>query len=166
MPLASALGGLDRAHRIEDHRWLPEQRSITFDGRDIFAPTAAALASGRLRIEQIGPPCVPMDLALPTAQCVDGEVRGEVVAIDHFGNLITNVEQRNLDQLGDGNPLRVHLPGCGPVKMVSTYGDVARGDIAAMVGSGAMLEVAVRDGSAATRLALAPGVAVLVTATG
>lgn len=124
---------------------LPEP-STTFDGRDVFAPAAARLARGTPLVE-LGPPLEsPVRLRMPDPVRRGREVRGEVIAVDRFGNLVTNLP-------GDGleGPFRVEVAG-RRVEVARSYGHVEPGTLLAVVNSDGRVEVAVRDGSAAERL--------------
>jgi hypothetical protein len=134
---------------------VPPGASATFHGRDVFSPAAAALATGT-PLERLGsayPSPVVRRTAAPALQ-QDGAILGEVVMIDRFGNAITNVP----------GPLpgyrlwigAMHLP------VLQTYADVSPGDPLALTGSSGLIEIAVRQGNAAQRLALTRGMAVLL----
>ena len=146
LPAAEVLGGVTSCHEITGHRFLPEQRSATFHGRDVFAPTAAAIACGALTLDELGAEVEPRasSLAEPTL-LGDGGVVASVVAVDRFGNLVTNVTETYLYNLGS-RP-RLELPDGTSLQIRRTYGDVAVGDVLALVGSSGALEVAVREGS-------------------
>jgi S-adenosylmethionine hydrolase len=150
--LGRASGGGSRCVRIDD-RALGSAVAPTFHGRDVFAPAAAALATGR--------PLAALGAALGDPVLVeepaavregDGAV-GEVVALDRFGNATTNIP----GAWGDRSVLEV--AGLR-VPVARTYGDVDPGEPVAVVDSEGRLEVAVRDGSAADRLGIAPGTSV------
>lgn len=130
---------------------VPPQASATFHGRDVFAPAAARLAQGA-SFDSIGRPvtdwyCSP----LPALRRVGNEVVGEVVYVDRFGTLVTNLPEG----ASAGSRLRVGGTDAGPLRR--TFGDVAPGELVAYVGSGGTIEVAVRDGNAARSLALGVG---------
>ena len=131
--------------------------SVTFHGRDVFAPVAAHLANG-LPLGELGPPVDdPLTWVSPQPQRLpDGRVRAEIVYVDHFGNLVTNVRQGERGGLGE---LRVVIGGESLV-LRRTYADVAPGALLALFGSDGYLEVAVRDGSAAERLGSGVGTTV------
>lgn len=156
------LGGLDAAYRVDEHPFLLAKRSVTFHGRDVFAPTAAAIAAGLLEPADVGPPIEPVRLVLPMVSITPDRIRGEVLYCDRFGNAVTNVDGELVEQLG--RPARVRLPTGRVVKLVRTYGDVAPGAPIALVGSTGRLEVAVREGSAASLLGLQAGMSVELTA--
>jgi S-adenosylmethionine hydrolase len=132
--------------------------SRTFHGRDVFAPAAALLASGALAFEDVGAPTVPVAGEHP-AQSLRGEASasGEVVVIDRFGNLITNLEG---PWPGVENA-RVAVAG-RTLPVAGTYAELAPGALAAIFGSFGQLEIACRDGSAARTLGAQRGTAVRV----
>ncbi len=133
--------------------------SATFHGRDIFAPLAAELAAGRLRAEQLGPTgveLVPSWVDEPGR--TEGAVRGVVITVDHFGNLISNIESRWL--AGFVEP---HVyAGSRVLSIRRTYGDARPGDFLALVNSFDVLEIACAQGRAADVLGLSRGAPIVV----
>ena len=79
----------------------------------------------------------------------DGSTNGVVIAIDHFGNIVTNLITRRAGT--------IEIAG-RTIPIGRAYGDVAPGALVALVGSGGLVEIAVRDGSAALELSVARGV--------
>lgn len=133
--------------------WLP-QVSRTFHGRDIFAPVAARLALGAAP-DDLGTPitdAVRLAQAAPQRLGNDGIV-GNVVHVDRFGNLISDVPAA---WLADG-AWTCQIAGREIAALASTYAEVAPGTALALVSSGDTLEVAVRDGSAARDLGVGVG---------
>lgn len=133
---------------------VPATAAPTFHARDVFVPAAAALARG-VAITELGPVHAdPVVRRTPEPErWGDGTQRGEVIAIDRFGNAITNCIAWR------GGTLEVAglvLP------LVRTYGDVAPGTIVALTGSNGFIEIAERDGNAARKLGLTRGATVLV----
>lgn len=130
--------------------------SATFHGRDLFAPAAAALASGR-PLQTLGVPleAEPERLNIPEPSLVPGGVRGEVIYVDRFGTLVTNIGSALLP---DDARVRVQDLDLGPLRR--TFGEVPSGALLAFVGSDDSIEIAVRDGSAAERLGVGRGSAV------
>lgn len=132
---------------------VPSAAAPTFHGRDLFAPAAAALAVGT-PISELGAPLTdaPVTLAAVSPHYEGKAVVGEVIHVDRFGNLITTLTP---DLVPAYARLEVEGLEVGPVRQ--TYGDVARGELLAYIGSGGEVEIAVRDGSAATRLGIGLG---------
>lgn len=123
---------------------VPAHAAPTFHGRDVFAPAAAALAAGAA-IDTLGPPfATPIIRRTPNAvRGPDGALLGEVIAIDRFGNLVTNLVSTG-DHIVEFARRRL------PLRV--TYRDVAPGALVAMVGSSGLIEIALRDGHAAHSL--------------
>jgi S-adenosylmethionine hydrolase len=135
-----------------------EQASATFHGRDIFAPLAAELAAGRCTAADLGErsrTLVPSWVDDPT---VDANVTGLVMTIDHFGNLITNIDAPLIE--------RFHEPrvaaGNHTFKLRRTYGDVQPGEYLALINSFGVIEIARAEQSAADGLGLSRGAPVIV----
>ena len=128
--------------------WLPEVSHV-FHGRDIFSPVAAHLAAGAA-LEDLGEPFHnPVRMRLPQPARTGAGWQGEIVHIDHFGNLSTNIRQEHL-----GWPPRMKLRVCGVEidGMVHTFGERPPGALVALYGSTGNLIVSVVNGSAAGRL--------------
>ena len=160
---------LARRAAIEDVRSLErasqrrEPVSPTFHGRDLFAPAAAFLACGGAPAE-LGPPLdAPVELPLPHPRREGSRLAGEVLHIDRFGNAITNLGRSGVEAIAGGRPATIEAAG-RRLPLVRTYGDVADGEALALIGSADLLEVAVRNGSAATALGLERGSEVTVAA--
>jgi S-adenosylmethionine hydrolase len=146
-----------RAHLLSDPRVVPEPASATFHGRDLFAPVAAWLAAGG-DAAAVGPAVAdPVRLPWPVARRHGPEVHGECLRADGFGNVITSIRARDLD---GAQPAGVVVAG-REARVVHTFGEGAPGEPLALLGSSGRLEIAVREGSAARLLGLAPGAPVV-----
>jgi S-adenosylmethionine hydrolase len=132
--------------------------SKTFEGRDRFAPAAAWLATG-LQIQALGRP-VPsfVRLNLPQPRTTEAGIDGEVLRVDRFGNLITNIDRVTLGSLM--GPIAVRIGSHVIAQMVSTYAGATPGALCALVGSSDRLEIAVSGGSAAETLGIGRGAVV------
>lgn len=136
--------------------WLPKP-ARTFRGRDVFSPVAARLAAG-LPLEEVGSPLavedvVALPLRPPTTH--DDHVHGEVVQVDHFGNLTLNCERADLEAAGMVLGDQVELRCAGQtlrVPFALTYGEVPPGRVAVCEDSFRTITLAVNQGSAATHL--------------
>ena len=128
--------------------WLPKVSS-TFHGRDIFAPAGAHLAAG-VPLENLGDPLDNvMRLDFPQPERVDFGYRAQVIHLDHFGNISTNVRIEHLKGRKVGS---VHLNGFNITGLVRTFGDRSPGDLVALFGSTGNLIVSVVNGNAAQHL--------------
>ena len=140
-----------QVYEIRTGRFAPDLVAPTFHGRDLFAPACAHLLAGH-PLEELGPPvATPQRLALPEPRPVAGGVDGEILHIDRFGNCATSI--RAADLAGrDPAALLVTVAGQTLHGLARTYGEVAEGALVALIGSTGRLEIAVRNGSAASRL--------------
>ena len=131
----------------------PASASPTFHGRDLFAPAAAALAVG-VPLATLGDPFqgIPERLAYTAPHYEGKTVVGEVIYIDRFGSLVTNLTTELVPNYAT---LEVEDLDLGPVRQ--TFSDVTAGGLLAYVGSGGAIEIAVRNGSAARRLGVGVG---------
>ena len=131
--------------------------SRTFEGRDRFAPAAAWLAKG-VRLGALGRPVDDYRrLDIPAPRLDEGAVAGEVLLVDRFGNLISNVDRRTFDRLTPGATLEIQVDGRPVPYLVSTYGDIPAGAVGALFGGSERLEVAANAASAAERLGVGRG---------
>ena len=131
--------------------------SRTFDGRDRFAPAAGWLAKGTALVsmgKSISNYQV-IDLARPAV--AKDRITGEVMRVDRFGNLITNIDRRTLEQFADGRPIGITIGNRDIARIVATYADAPAGELCALFGSTDHLEIAVNAGDAARALGLSRG---------
>ena len=150
---------------VRDTQYLPAGRpSMTFHGRDVFAPVAGHILNG-LDIRLLGPrPETYKLLDIPAAQADDDSVRGEIIYVDGFGNLISNIAADLVGDRFEGlDRVTVTCAGrpVGPVR--GTYGFVERGSVLAVINSMSLLEVAVNGGRADETLGLGVGADVRVS---
>lgn len=151
-PILRGDGPPPRVYRLEVRRFWRSEVSVTFHGRDIFAPVAGHLSLG-VTPADLGPPVTDwVSLTLPSPRVTADSVRGEVVMVDRFGNLLTNVAAADIM----GQRI-VEIGGRIIAKSVKTYGDAEPGTLVALMGSTGRLEIAVVSGSAADRLGLGIG---------
>ncbi len=131
---------------------VPADAAPTFHGRDVFSPAAAALAN-RARLDDLGTPITDATYApLPTPRGDGIGVVGEVLYVDRFGTLISNIPGPEVEP-----GVRIRVAGTDVGALRRTFGDVERGTLVALVGSGGTVEIAVRDGSAARLLGVGVG---------
>jgi S-adenosylmethionine hydrolase len=136
-----------------------QRPSATFHGRDIFAPVAAELAAGHCRVEELGErvsTIVPSWVDDPAVEA--RSVSGVVITIDHFGNLITNIDATLIERFR--LPL-VHA-GNHSFPLLRTYGDTRPGEYLALINSFGVVEIARAENNAAEGLGLSRGAPVVV----
>ena len=153
-----------RVVELTERKYARPTVSRTFEGRDRFAPAAAWLANG-VDLGALGPAAGALHrLAMPkpTVESESGTVLGQVLRVDRFGNLITNIDRRTFDavMMPGGDALEVHVGGHQVQRVVSTYADAGPGEICALFGSTDHLEIAANGASAAELLDLGRGAAV------
>lgn len=160
MPAARE-AGVPRAFAITDETLIRGIRSSTFHGRDLFAPAAALLARGT-PAAALGPPATElMDLDLGRGDRIGRMLRGSVLYVDPFGNVVTNIPADLLPPLGrriEVQSGRRRIRGM----VRGAYGEALRGALMIVSGSGETVEIAVREGHAARRLAVRTGATVTI----
>ena len=131
--------------------------SRTFEGRDRFAPAAGFLAKG-VALVSLGRGIQDYHtIELPRPSVSAQELSGEVVRVDRFGNLITNIDRKTFEQFAGGRAIAVLVGGRDVPRIVATYAEAPAGELCALFGSTDHLEVALNAGDAAATLKLARG---------
>jgi S-adenosylmethionine hydrolase len=143
-------GSTRRVLRVEEPRYRRASVSCTFHGRDIFAPAAAHLSCG-LDPSQLGPAILQWQcLDMPSPWPLGDGIGGEILFVDHFGNLITNIPAARIER--PPTMLTIDGQACPDIAWVRTYADAEPGRLVALVSSSGFVEVAVAQGNAAMRL--------------
>ena len=150
-PIISSHKHVDIIHLTEDKYFLPRV-SRTFHGRDIFAPVAAHLSSGINPLKMGSAVHDPVKLRIPVAEQHGGILSGQVIRVDHFGNLITNIRRRDLDRHVGTDPPAIKIGGLVIDALYKTYSDAEEDEIMALIGSSECLEIAANRGRACDRL--------------
>ncbi|AAZ54260.1 SAM-dependent chlorinase/fluorinase [Thermobifida fusca] len=169
---AEALGGIDTAVELTNESLWRHPVSRTFHGRDIYAPVGARIAAG-LPLSEAGQaldPAVLVRLSAPLRDVSGGVARGEVHAIDRFGNCQLSLHPEDLRSVvaAPGLPDRVavRLPdGSHTVAVAATFGAVPLGEPVLLTDSAGLLALAVNGGSAAQRFGLGVGAPVVLSRT-
>jgi S-adenosylmethionine hydrolase len=150
-----------RVVELTERKYARPSVSRTFEGRDRFAPAAAWLAKG-IDIAALGRSAGAIQrLEIPRPVLHAESMTGQVLRVDRFGNLITNIDRRTFEKLA-GDALDIRIGSHSVSRVVSTYADAAPGEVCALFGSTDHLEVAANGASAAETLGLARGAAVHV----
>lgn len=152
-----------RVVELTERKYARPTVSRTFEGRDRFAPAAGWVAKG-IALSSLGKSITDFQLIdLPSADVSADRVSGEVVRVDRFGNLITNIERRTVEQLASGRTIVVTAGTVEVGRLAGTYADVVTGEVCALFGSTDHLEIAVNGADAAVKLGLSRGARVTVT---
>lgn len=146
-------------HGVENENLFRHPVSHTFHGRDIFAPVAAHLSKG-LALKEIGPPMAleriqPLDEQSPKRK-KSGMIEGRIVAVDRFGNLITNIHAKDLNSLND-HRLSFTVGQYTIRGLAAFYAQSGSSDPIAIVGSRGCIEIAIPSANAAQMLKLGKG---------
>jgi S-adenosyl-L-methionine hydrolase (adenosine-forming) len=153
-------GRVDAAVRVTDFDRFGPRPGETFHGRDVFAPVAAELACGA-PLEALGETVSPDALVCldrPRAAVEKGAVRGRVVGVDRFGNLISNIRRSHLAAVAeDSAGLAVRVGSLAVAGLHRCFSDVPPGMPLAYIGGRGLLEVAVNGGNAAKRFGVETG---------
>lgn len=149
---------------VENPRLMLPRVSGTFHGRDVMAPVAAALCNGA-KLADVGPPTDHLEILQLARPRIDADhsIHGEVLHVDSFGNLITNIHRGDLVTAMRHLPdAHVHIGDTDLGRLRHTYAEAAAGEPLAIIGSGELLEIAVNRGSAAERFGGTIGAVVIV----
>jgi S-adenosyl-L-methionine hydrolase (adenosine-forming) len=165
--LAAEKDGIVQVHAIENPEFMLGNVSSTFHGRDVFAPAAAHLAN-RVLFREFGPEVKDYERLLFSKPSLNAgkELRGEVLHIDDFGNLITNVSSSDLAKLGIKitRLLNIRLKDTLlHLQLYKTYGEAPLRSALAIIGSHDLLEISVNQGSASRKLKAKVGDSLIVS---
>jgi S-adenosyl-L-methionine hydrolase (adenosine-forming) len=151
-----------RVYEIRERQFLLPAISDTFHGRDIFAPVAAFLARG-VAPEEFGPPVADLRrFTAPVARVWGDQIRGEVVHIDSFGNIVSNISRADFEQAVRERKFRILVNGKTIDRIHRTYSDQERGKALALFGSSGLLEIAIAKGRAERRIGAGKGDTIIV----
>lgn len=147
---------------LTERRYARPTVSRTFEGRDRFAPAAAWLAKG-IQLAALGRAVADIQrLDLPAPEASGDTIRGVVVRVDRFGNLVTNIDRKLVERLGVEGSVAIDAGGTAVGRLVATYAELPADGVGALFGSTDHLELAAPSASAAQRLVLGRGTVVTV----
>src|ERR1035437_1002541 len=147
-----------RAFKISNPIYLGKHVSNTFHGRDIFAPAAAYVSMG-VPVNDLGPSIadiVSLDFVRPVTNA-DGSVTGEIIHVDRFGNLVTNLELSHL-----GEYFVLEIDGHRISELKTAYADSTSNEPFLIEGSAGFVEISCRNASAANRLGVVVGMRIII----
>ena len=151
-----------RVVELTERRYARPTVSRTFEGRDRFAPAAAWLAKG-IQLTALGRPVADYQrLDVPSPAVTDDAVRGVVLHVDRFGNVVTNIDRRTFEAAVRGRPVQVVVDGHRVDQIVATYAEIPPHGICGLFGSTDHLELAANAASAAEQLGVVRGAVVEV----
>jgi len=142
---------------LNEEAYFRPRVSSTFQGRDLFAPVAARLSLG-VRPGSFGAETdvwEKLDFLRPEPK--SKELAGEIVHVDTFGNLISNIDEQTLFAFTKSRPFSVKAGRVSFSGLKRGYWEGRGGEAIALIGSGGFLEISVREGSAAKRLKMRKG---------
>jgi S-adenosylmethionine hydrolase len=157
-PAVASVGGASRVVTLENPDARIPSPGRTFDGRDVFGPAAALLASGDMDFADLGTPVDPESLTPMLLPLAEHQADGLMAAAwwtDRFGNVQTNASPDDLMMMGlrEGDTISVKVGSrTRALRWVGTYGDAAPGQLVVHVDSYGMIALAVVEGSAAEEL--------------
>ncbi len=158
--MAAKIDGIRKVYHIVEKRFMAKEVSDTFHGRDIFAPVAAHIANG-VEPSKIGRAITDfVEPEYSEAKIRRRAVDCEVVHVDGFGNVVTNLHSRDLGKtiIRYGSDFKLkHKSKSVKLRLWRTYSDVQAGALLGLVGSHGFLEIAVNQGDAAKRLKVTQG---------
>ena len=147
---------------LTERRYARPTVSRTFEGRDRFAPAAAWIAKGT-QFAALGRAVTEIQkLEIPVPEIAPDTVRGVVLRVDRFGNLVTNIDRKTVERLGQGSAITIDAAGQRISRLVATYAELPADGVGALFGSTDHLELAAPSSSAAERLQLTRGAVVTV----
>jgi len=143
-------------HLTESRYFLPHV-THTFHGRDVFAPVAAHLSLG-VDPAKMGPVIKdPVKLSSPRPHKIDDILYGQVMRVDNFGNLITNISNEDIESFLKKSKPIIHIGNLEIKKLDNIYSDVDKGEPLALIDSSNLLEIAVNFGRAAEYVGIDSG---------
>ena len=161
--LAAEKYGLKRVYRIENKKYMNCDISSTFHGRDIFSSVAAYVSLG-VKISDFGRALVNFTkIPFASPKRVSRTIEGEIIYLDGFGNIVTNIKSEHLMNLLPSNSqFEVYLENTYQLKLKlsEAYCEVAEGDFLAVIGSENFIEISSNKTSAAEKLSAKVGMKV------
>jgi S-adenosylmethionine hydrolase len=151
-----------RIVELTERRYARPTVSRTFEGRDRFAPAAGWLAKG-IELTALGRPAGGyLAIDIPSPDASNDTITGQVLRVDRFGNLVTNIDRKTFDKIAQSGAIQVAVGDHPIARFVATYAEAAAGELCALFGSTDHVEIAVNAGSAAVQLGLGRGAHVIV----
>ena len=142
---------------LAEQKYFLHKVSMTFHGRDIFAPVAAHLSLG-VKPNAFGYEIDSLEeLGFEKPIAKDGRLLGEVLHIDNFGNLVSNIDEEKLFRFIQGQPFVIRIGGKTIHGLKKGYWEGRKGEPIALFGGGGFLEISIREGNAQKTLKVKKG---------
>ncbi len=151
-----------RIVELTERRYARPTVSRTFEGRDRFAPAAGWLGKG-VDLSALGRPAGEIQhLSIPVPQVNGDTLTGEVLRVDRFGNLVTNIDHKLFSKFAQSGKIGIFAASHQVPRVVTTYAEAPAGELVALFGSTDHLEIAVNTASASEQLGLSRGATVMI----
>ncbi len=151
-----------RVVELTERRYARPTVSRTFEGRDRFAPAAAWIAKG-VQLSALGRPLRDYRLLdIPAPESAEDRVVGQVLRIDHFGNLVSNIDRKTFESVAQRGAIQIEVGTHVIGRLVETYAEIGEDEVCALFGGTEHLEFAASSTSAADRLGVERGASVVV----
>jgi S-adenosylmethionine hydrolase len=151
-----------QAVALTNQKFFLSEISSTFHGRDIFAPVAAYLSLG-VKPASFGPSINSWrEISFPDPAMKQAKLIGEIVHIDAFGNLVSNIDRKSLLQFSKGYSFAVRIGRKTIQGLKKGYWEAMKSEPIALIGSGGFLEISVREGNAQKALKIKKGAPIIV----
>ncbi len=167
IPAALEEWGVEEVVELTGKKYQLSKPSSTFHGRDLFAPVAAHLAKG-VPFSKLGKKLTRWIVGeIPKPRKTPQGWEGEVLWVDHFGNLVTNLNDKHLQAIksrktGPASPFRLKMGKTVLLNLATRYSQVKRGTLIALMGSSGNLEISVNRGNASRKLSVGIGTPVVL----
>ncbi|MYI74064.1 MAG: SAM-dependent chlorinase/fluorinase [Acidobacteria bacterium] len=151
-----------RVVELTERRYARPTVSRTFEGRDRFAPAAAWIAKG-VQLSALGRPLRDYRvLDIPAPDLADDRVVGQVLRIDRFGNVVSNIDRKAFESVAQRGSIQIEVGPHVIGRLVETYTEIGEDEVCALFGGTEHLEFAASSSSAVDRLGVERGAAVVV----
>ena len=151
-----------RVVELTERRYARPTVSRTFEGRDRFAPAAAWIAKG-VQLSALGRPLRDYRLLdIPAPDMADDRVVGQVLRIDRFGNVVSNIDRKAFESVAQRGSIQIEVGPHVIGRLVETYTEIGEDEVCALFGGTEHLEFAASSSSAVDRLGVERGAAVVV----
>ncbi|MHA1378162.1 MAG: SAM hydrolase/SAM-dependent halogenase family protein [Candidatus Helarchaeota archaeon] len=153
LSIAAQKDGIKRIVEITNKKFFRKKVSNTFHGRDVFSPIAAYLAR-RVAVKRFGPNIKNLlKLEFPSPVTANNKINGEILYIDGFGNIITNIDSAVLKKMSISHKSKIEIQINNEIMNIpicNSYSEVIKGNLLGIIGSSGYLEISANQGNAAS----------------